>query len=626
MKHLTLALMGIAALSLASCSSDEPAPAAVNGGDVTFSVKMPMTASQSRAFSDGQLATNLTYAVYLNENGTYTLADTDTPVTSATQWTVQSDGTIDTKVPITLTRGSKYRIIFYAANPGQQFTTATFSANGATLNCDYTKVTDNNEIYDAFYQYIDVDVTPSYQGDNVVLYRPFAQLNVGTNDINKTVVQKSYANGVNTKVKVSNVSNQMDLLNNVIAPATATQLTFGPVTPATSEAFPVVETPAYTWLAMNYLLVSKETTTVDLEFLNGTTSVNTISVPNVPLERNYQTNIFGQLLSTTANYNVKIQPAFQGVNNGPFGDYGFVQQPSNLDVTNKTVSITTAGELRWLAAVVNGAVKVQDVPATMTGFTVNLEADIDLNNEEWIPIGQSYYADGMDWNGVNQFRGTFNGNNHTVSNITITKPYHGIGFFGLAGNGFLCKDLTLANVNISAEGTPCGVAAMVGDLYSNGIVQNCTVRGGTIKGAQWVGGIGGYVQNAKFLNNTVEDLTISAVPYKNADGIYVSGDKSGGIAGYVNPNAYGYDTQMTGNNVYRLTLSAYRDCGDLAGGSYISFSNGIIDGVTRNVINIPAGESYEDNKPAGDNFNLGIGRPLGDAGVSNYDFRNIQLF
>ena len=54
------------------------------------------------------------------------------------------------------------------------------------------------------------------------------------------------------------------------------------------------------------------------------------------------------------------------------------------------------------------------------GKYISLTADIDLGGKEWAPIGGYYHC----------FKGTFDGDGHTVSNFTINSPDTCIGLFG----------------------------------------------------------------------------------------------------------------------------------------------------------------------------------------------------
>ena len=77
-------------------------------------------------------------------------------------------------------------------------------------------------------------------------------------------------------------------------------------------------------------------------------------------------------------------------------------------------NITTADQLAGLSELVN------DSGVSFEGKTLNLTASLDLSGGEWIPIGH----------GDNYFRGTFNGNNHTINGLTITSVYPSTGLFG----------------------------------------------------------------------------------------------------------------------------------------------------------------------------------------------------
>ena len=102
--------------------------------------------------------------------------------------------------------------------------------------------------------------------------------------------------------------------------------------------------------------------------------------------------------------------------------------------------ISSAAELAGLSEKVWNAVdnKTNTVDATMTGNVVasktwqvagnsvynvykdtyfKLTADIDLDEKEWQPIGRS---------GA-RFSGKFDGDGHVIKNVSINKPYIGIG-------------------------------------------------------------------------------------------------------------------------------------------------------------------------------------------------------
>ena len=88
--------------------------------------------------------------------------------------------------------------------------------------------------------------------------------------------------------------------------------------------------------------------------------------------------------------------------------------------------IYSACELRGLSELVKMGFTFEDK-------TVYLEADIDLNNKQWLPIG---YGNTSFSGGT--FNGTFIGNSHTVSNLYIDSSQlpnpAGVVTIGLFGN------------------------------------------------------------------------------------------------------------------------------------------------------------------------------------------------
>ena len=160
---------------------------------------------------------------------------------------------------------------------------------------------------------------------------------------------------------------------------------------------------------------------------------------------------------------------------------------------------------------------------TYSGKSIKLTSDIDLNNEEWEPIGGPQF-----WTKV--FSGNFDGDGHTVSNLKVVKTASGsyAGFFGHLEGGSI-RNLTIHNADVSGVDN-CG--AVVGLPYT-GTVDNCKVTGLikiTASGYD-VGGIaGGYYG----IYGTISNCEVSG---KEGSSIY--GKNAGGIAGYLGEGVNG---------------------------------------------------------------------------------------
>ena len=142
--------------------------------------------------------------------------------------------------------------------------------------------------------------------------------------------------------------------------------------------------------------------------------------------------------------------------------------------------ITTAAGLLWFAGEVN---KYSNYERPFENVTIYLENDIDLDGIEWTPIGDYRFS-------ANRFCGTFDGQNHTISNFKITKKTDkndsnksSYGFFGnLEGT---IKNVKVSKVNVSSYAY---TAALVG-RFNNGLIENCHVVDCAVSNTYWQGGI-----------------------------------------------------------------------------------------------------------------------------------------
>lgn len=172
---------------------------------------------------------------------------------------------------------------------------------------------------------------------------------------------------------------------------------------------------------------------------------------------------------------------------------------------------------------------------TYNGYTITLDVDIDLNNIEWTPIG----------NNVSTFNGTFDGDNHTISNLTIqnaTTDWQAL--FGYVSSNGKIQNLTLSGVNIVTNQEY--VAAVAG--VNNGTIQDCTVTNAVIIGKNNVGALAG----ANAIYGQITNNTVSAQVAGN-------GSFVGALVGHNNG-------EVTGNT-YTSNLSAdvgYRESGTVS--------------------------------------------------------------
>lgn len=136
------------------------------------------------------------------------------------------------------------------------------------------------------------------------------------------------------------------------------------------------------------------------------------------------------------------------------------------------------------------------------GKTIVLDADISLENTEYLPIPT--------------FGGTFDGKGYTISGLTITNSVTPAGLFGVLQETGVVK-----NLNVSGDVSPSGDADVVGGIAGekNGTIENCTYTG-SVSGKQNTGGIAG-------INGTTGNIKKC-----NVSGTISGENMTGGIAGY----------------------------------------------------------------------------------------------
>ena len=162
--------------------------------------------------------------------------------------------------------------------------------------------------------------------------------------------------------------------------------------------------------------------------------------------------------------------------------------------------IATAEQLLTLSASVNDG-SVNGYPEKFFVLT----ADIDLKDVEWQPIGHMDLSDMSNYSCM--FMGTFDGQGHTISNVTFHSDYPvcGVGVIGM--NLGEVKNLKVENVDIRCEDTySMAVGGVVG--YNMGSIHDVKLTGeNSIAAVNAIGGISGGSTNSVW-NCSVDGTTI----------------------------------------------------------------------------------------------------------------------
>ena len=163
--------------------------------------------------------------------------------------------------------------------------------------------------------------------------------------------------------------------------------------------------------------------------------------------------------------------------------------------------ISDAAELKEFATMVNNG-------NTFEGKTVVLDGDIDLADEEWTPIGNRR-------DDTKQFKGVFDGQNHTVKKMKITN---------CTDYGALFEAIKGAEVkNVTVEGAVAGksVAGVVAQAGAGSKIINC-INKANVTGTSKAAGITVKIDGANVdIDGCTNDGEIKSTSVNGAAGIVV---------------------------------------------------------------------------------------------------------
>ncbi|MDO9257224.1 MAG: T9SS type A sorting domain-containing protein [Bacteroidales bacterium] len=245
---------------------------------------------------------------------------------------------------------------------------------------------------------------------------------------------------------------------------------------------------------------------------------------------------------------------------------------------------TTGNPFRVANADALNCVRHYTTTMSMTDGNFIQTADIDLGG---------VYAAGEGWMPIDELRGSYNGQEHTINNLTINRPTNGyVGLFSVVSTGII-SNLGLINVNIigyvyagsfaasmSVGNTPTtiqmdkcyatgavsivsgGLGSYVGGLVGhlaapiNRCYSTCTVNNATPTSPQFVGGLVGAFDGSSVMTNCYATGAVTA-----ADNGYTQ--YIGGLIGWANGDVSIQKSFATGFLTYGNSI--YTSTGGLVG-------------------------------------------------------------
>lgn len=301
----TLAATAMSVLAIA-CAKEPVAGVAGDGEttEVSFNVEVPGETVVTKGISDASTTDELICQVFLND-GNYT------PVPELTQKVAVDAATHKAKVEFSLVKGNKYAFIFWAQASGTDYY-ETSDLRSVKMNVNNVKA--NEPKMDAFWATATQTATSTPSKNNIIMYRALAQVNFGA-----VLPAQGRADAVTVTKSTISMKGVPDTFHPFLGgKSTACEgsvdITF--VENATIDENLTVASVDYSYLATAYVFAPKsdqKLTDAKATFTMSTGKTTSISVPNVPIQGNYRTNILGDLLTVGATFNVKIDSEFKGV-------------------------------------------------------------------------------------------------------------------------------------------------------------------------------------------------------------------------------------------------------------------------------------------------------------------------
>ena len=341
----------------------------------------------------------------------------------------------------------------------------TTSLTAVTVNTTNKAYTGNDDGFDAFYAKETFEVTGSFSKD-ITLKRPFGQLNVKTNDLGS--IAHADLKPTHVQVAFSSIPTTFNVLTGEV----------GNPQPVTYTA-PIEDADAGE-LTVDYILaIPEEAELADfsMTFLNGETEIATNeSFRNIPIRRNYRTNVSGNLVTKQGSINVTINSEFYTT---PEALIDAATNGGNISLENDVVfdvnqPALTVGPGKTLILDLNGH-EIISKDANKDGILVN-GGTLIVNGEGGINANEGYYAI---W-AVGDAQVTINGGNYVGNGACIqakdnahieinggyfkvNQPYNGV-YFVLnlqdnQANTITVKGGQFENFNPAQTGTePAGVS------------------------------------------------------------------------------------------------------------------------------------------------------------------------
>lgn len=495
-KKLFLGMFAAAGMLFAtSCSNDEldPVQSSSDQAQVTFSLGLE-GGMATRAISDGTGAKKLVYAVYkLDAQNNPVLQ----PVVGSDANSQFVDGEafdngLTETVSVTLAKGQTYQIAFWAQDGDcKAYNTADLTSVKVSYKAENStdNAANNDELRDAFFKTVQFTVEGDKVIDNIFLKRVFAQINVGVYKSDWEAAVKSGIEIEKSSVVIKNAATSINLLTGEVGDERTDVVVSYSAKKIPAEDLKVDlnndgdfndKDEMYKWLSMSYILVADRNADSGngvlgdersaLESLTYTfvpKSGNNITIDNglnnIPVQRNWRTNILGKILTGDIQFNITIDPGY-------IGDYNSQEILEEVLKNGGEVTLFSDATLSDSFTIPAG----KEVKINLNGNTLNVNSEVSINGNIDINNGNV----NIDVAGEGDLKPAFlaqNGSTVSIDGVDMKVADKSAGVYVPSSN--VAATINISNTAMDIDGQGHGVSATQGakDLTIN--VAESTLKG-----------------------------------------------------------------------------------------------------------------------------------------------------
>ena len=402
MKKVFMGMFALATMLLATSCSEDEIVAQSSGNEVTvsFTAQLRSDVKTKAVGNDTDNVDKLVFAVYDEEGDELSDLRQELGANDLTSDGNKKKATIN----VVLVKGQTYSFAFWAQK--KDHAAYTFDPKTATVTVDYSSANDRSA--DAFFAAKNnYTVNGSFE-ETMTLKRPFAQVNFLTTGDDLTNAGKAGLDPLtlSSSIVVENAATQLNVLTGKVAEPTKAEFDLASLITVVNEddkkslestTITGVE-GTYYYLATAYFLATEAvdpvdfTTTMTIQSSEEQKGAITLTVPNITAQRNYRTNIYGNLLTSNGKFNVLVDPNFNDPDNNISTNGGATSTYGDIN-TLLSENAESTGALIYNVNVEENAEKESAVTITIpdatqaTSLTFNLEdlaanATVTIQNED----------------------------------------------------------------------------------------------------------------------------------------------------------------------------------------------------------------------------------------------------